>query len=296
NWPSRTRQVPPGCQRGEGVGGELVGKADTPANRLQFCVLGGPYIRGNWKSLLETPPSALSIAAALRMSWACGLFLGWNSHLPTGQKQANRSLRVTRPRLRAESSVRAGWNRVASDSLSSASNQSHFPSPPPPVRRYAQVPVRCVALYLHPPSAQSHPSQPLGLGPRGPLSSMLLRGSKRNSADNSRAGIGRGRRLADGPPPWPPSTWDLNRGLARAKERLVPEPFLSLNLIWASWGPMSDFHPLTGRTPLSLLGLGHLCHVSSSPGLFSDFGRIFLGVARLTNSSLEVSSLPSVMF
>ncbi|KAK1474804.1 hypothetical protein CCUS01_05429 [Colletotrichum cuscutae] len=205
------------------------------------------------------------------MSWTRGLFLVWNPYLPTGQKQT--PVLAGDPSAPPRRVKRQGWNRVAAGSLPSRTSQACSVSFCSPVRQYIRPgsrTLRCVVLYLHPPSSQRPSFSALGpWPPRPPPLSMFPRGSKRHSAHNSRAGMRCGQRLADVPPLGSLSlgSRDLNYGLARAKERLVPEPFLSLNLIRAPWRPMSDFHPLTERTPLSLLGLGHVFLLVCSPTL-----------------------------
>ncbi|KAK1622741.1 hypothetical protein BDP81DRAFT_506712 [Colletotrichum phormii] len=198
----------------------------------------------------------------LRMSWARGLFLGWNPHLPTGQKQT--PILAGDPSAPPRRVKRQGWNRVAAGSLRCLSNQSSlflFLFAYCSAVCLGSRTLRCVVPASAVSSSEVILLSPWALAAEANPPSMFLQGSKRHSANNnSRAGgIGRGRRLADVPPLGALllGSRDLNLGLARAKERLVPEPFLSLNLIRAPWRPMSDFHPLTERTPLSLLGLGH---------------------------------------
>lgn len=204
------------------------------------------------------------------MSWARGLFLGWNPHLPTGQKQT--PVLAGDPSAPPRRVKRQGWNRVAAGSLLCLSNQSSlvgFFLPSRSAVRPGSRTLRCVV------PASAVISKAILLSPWAlaaedtPSFNVPSRLQEAQRPHNSRAGMRCGRRLADVPPLGSLllGSRDLNYGLARAKERLVPEPFLSLNLIRAPWRPMSDFHPLTERTPLSSLGLGHVFLLVFSPTL-----------------------------
>ncbi|KAI3536782.1 hypothetical protein CABS03_07304, partial [Colletotrichum abscissum] len=82
-----------------------VGKADTPANWLQFCVPGDPYFRGKWKSLLETlhtprfpdvalrctvPASAVISKAILLSLWALAAEATPSFNVPSRLQEAQR--------------------------------------------------------------------------------------------------------------------------------------------------------------------------------------------------------------